>query len=629
MRRAGRGQSLQASDLEPARGATRFERQEPWVPHDFGLWHRRLWQSLGTLTLLAGLWYLAWRWTASINWDAAWIGVPLVLAETAAFAGLVLHFASNWSDQRPHRPPVPATPADIGDDGAVRLLAVDVFFATFDEQVELLRAGIRDARAMTYPLPLDLRIHLLDDGRRPAMAVMAAEEGANYITRLDNVGYKAGNLRNAMEQTGGDLIVIFDADTRPFPDFLTETLGYFRDPKVAWVQTPQWFWDIPPGVPLPAWLDRRFGAAGHMAGRAVEAVVGPVRLGADPFGNDPQIFYDFIQMRRNVAHASFCCGAGSIHRREALMEAAIRAWVAELERTVKEQGEELAAHGAGAAEGAMAGALRQISAQEVDFTPFKLHVSEDIYTSIMLHSDRDRGWRSVMHPKVVSRMMSPHDLLAWTIQRFKYAGGSLDILINDNPLFRQGLTFRQKLMYAATFLPYLSPVWTLVLLLAPPAYMLTGVAPVSAYTADYFLHLLPFLFLNELAQLVGFWGADTHRSRRWYIAMFPLKLKALFTVLRGERIRFPVTPKDRTEGPFLHLVLPQLAVALLTLVGLAWGLGRHMAGADGYEAGAMIANILWSCYNLMALWPIMMAAFWQPDPEFDLPVMQGYRHAVS
>jgi len=64
------------------------------------------------------------------------------------------------------------------------------------------------------------------------------------------IGFKAGNMRNAMEKTSGDFIVICDADTRIFPTFLVNNLGYFRDPKVAWVQTPQWFFDLPEGKNL-------------------------------------------------------------------------------------------------------------------------------------------------------------------------------------------------------------------------------------------------------------------------------------------------------------------------------------------------------------------------------------------
>lgn len=68
---------------------TRFERQEPWVPHDFGIIHRRVWQGLMALTLGFGAQYIVWRWTKSLNMDALWLSVPLALAETLAFAGLI------------------------------------------------------------------------------------------------------------------------------------------------------------------------------------------------------------------------------------------------------------------------------------------------------------------------------------------------------------------------------------------------------------------------------------------------------------------------------------------------------------------------------------------------------------
>jgi GT2 family glycosyltransferase len=113
---------------------------------------------------------------------------------------------------------------------------------------------MREAKRLTYPHPIDLQIHVLDDGKRPAMEAVAREEGVNYITRSDNVGFKAGNLRNAMTVTSGDFILICDADMQPFPTFLEQTLGYFRDPKVAWVQTPHWFHDIPPACrSRPPW----------------------------------------------------------------------------------------------------------------------------------------------------------------------------------------------------------------------------------------------------------------------------------------------------------------------------------------------------------------------------------------
>ncbi len=616
----------------PHPAGTRFQRQEPWEHNAHGPLHLAVWQFLAASSLFFGAWYLWWRWTESLNWSAAWFSLPLVIAETAAFIGLILFTVNLWSPRSPRRPELPRTVGDTVSElvGPDRPIIVDVFFATYTEDPELVRLGVQDAKRMEYPHPIELQIHVLDDGRRPEMARVAEEEGVNYITRSDNVGYKAGNLRNAMYETGGDFIVICDADTQPFPNMLTETLGYFRDPQVAWVQTPQWFWDVPPGVPLEARLRRRFGAPGGWVGRQVERVVGPMNKGEDPFANDPQLFYDFIQHRRNWANASFCCGAASVHRREALMEAAIRSWAARIDELTHEEERDAARlTGEFAMFEAVRDSARMNRARELDFTPFKLHVSEDIYTSIVLHSDRERGWKSVLHPKVVSRMMSPNDLLSWTIQRYKYAGGTLDIMRNDNPLFRRGLTLPQKLMYAMTFYSYLSPLWNIVFLCAPIVFLFTGIAPVATYSLEFFLHIVPFLLLNEFAQLCGLWGSSAMRGRRWYMAMFPLTLNALWAVLRGRRISFPVTPKDRAEGRYLRLVRWQLLFIVVNMIALVWGWTAFLQGTPGYSLGAIIANTLWSGNNILSLMVIVRAALWTPDPEHDLPVMEGYRHEAA
>jgi len=379
-------------------------------------------------------------------------------------------------------------------------------------------------------------------------------------------------------------------------------------------------------VPLHAVWRRRLGRLGGWLGQRVEAVIGPVRFGEDPFGNDPEIFYDFIQHRRNWANAAFCCGAGSVHRREALMEAAIRSWTAQIDELSDREDRRITRMtGEVAVTEAVRDSARMSRAQEIDFTPFKLHVSEDLYTSIALHSDRERGWKSVMHPTVVSRMISPTDLLSWSIQRFKYSGGTLDILRNDNPLTRAGLTLPQKLMYGATFYSYLSPLWNIIFLVAPIVFLFSGIAPVATYSLDFFLHIIPFMILNELSQMVGMWGTKVMKGRRWYMAMFPLTLGALWSVVRGRRISFTVTPKDRASGRYLNLVRWQILLLGLNVVGLVYGWGLFGLGAAGYTLGAMIVNTLWSGNNMMSLAVIVRAAIWKPDPEFDLPVMETYK----
>lgn len=508
----------------------RFEDRQPRDPIPYSRPRELLYQGLATISLVLGAWYLHWRWTDSLNHDALWFAIPLVLAETSAFIGLILFTANLWKTRDTPITPPPASIRDCveGPDAPDRPVAVDVFFTTYNEEVDLVRLGVRDALALRYPHPIDLRIYILDDGRRPEMRAMAEAEGVGYITRSTNTGFKAGNLRNALEATSGDFVIICDADTRPLPTMLERTLGYFRDPDVAWVQTPQWFYDLPEGRPLPDALRGWLGRAGWLIGRGIEKIAGPIHVGSDPFVNDPELFYQIIQRRRNWANASFCCGAGSIHRREAVMQAALTAYAEAVERQAgsdERQIRRLTREGA-LEEGTRA-QLRSQAALDTEFTPYKFHVSEDIYTSIILHSEPNRRWKSVFHPWVESKMLSPRDLLSWTIQRFKYAGGTLDILKNDNPLFRRGLSFWQRVMYGATFWSYLAGLWNIVFLLAPIIYLFSGVAPVAAYSFDFYKHILPFLIANELAMMVGTWGIAGYKAKLWYLSFFPLNLRAL------------------------------------------------------------------------------------------------------
>jgi len=594
----------------------RFEDRQPEPPLDHSVGRELLWQYLATIALILGGWYIWWRWTSSLNPEALWFAIPLAVAETGAYLGLVLFVINLWTVRdRPIDPP-PATINECVEEPLPtdRPVGVDVFFATYSEDPELVRLGLRDAKRMRYPHPIDLRIHVLDDGKRPAMRAVAEAEGANYITRSSNIGFKAGNLRNAMEVTTGDFIVICDADTRPFPTLLERTLGYFRDPKMAWVQTPQWFFDLPEGLPLAQSLGRRLGAAGRVLGRGIERLIGPVRVGADPFVNDPKMFYDVILRRRNWANAAFCCGAGSIHRREAVMEAALRSYGLAIDRTpatTLRDWKRASREQQVSAE--LSTAIRNEAILSEELVPYKFHVSEDIYTSIVLHSDRERGWTSYQHPFVESKMLSPQDLLSWTVQRFKYAGGTLDIMLHDNPLFRRGLTLPQRLMYATTFWSYLGGIWNVIFLLAPIVYLVTGVAPIASYSSEFFVRIMPFLITMELAMMVGTWGIPGYQSKANYIAFFPVNLRALWTVLRGQKISFPVTPKQRQAGRHLSVVWPQMVVGGLTVACLLYAIAAYALGLGHYQAAGILSNAFWGLNNVFALLGMVRAALWEPE----------------
>jgi cellulose synthase (UDP-forming) len=536
------------------------------------------------------------------------------MAETLAFIGSTLFTINLWKVKD-----IPSLPAPETIDDCIapeetqerRQIKVDLFIATYNEDVELVRLSILDALAVTYPFPLDYRIYVLDDGKRSEMEAVAQQEGVNYLSRENNIGYKAGNLRHGMDMTEGDFIIICDADTRVFPTILTDTLGYFRDVDVAWVQTPQWFYDLPQGKPLAEWAKQKLGTTGYLIGKGIEKLLGPLTVGHDPFFNDPQMFYDVILRRRNGANAAFCCGAASIHRREAIMQAALRRYVDNIEDEIQQYTDDLTDSETKAD---LTKAMLPHVVHDTELMPYKFHVSEDIYTSIVLHGDPGRKWRSVMHPQIESKMLSPQDLLTWMIQRFKYAAGSMDIALHDR-LFtskRIKLSAIQKLMYGTTFWSYFACIWNTVFLIAPLIYLFTGIPPVSTYSSPFYLHFLPFMIVSELAFMFGTWGISAWDGKSSFLALFSMNLRALDTVLRGEKIKFHVTPKERQQGNFLSLVKPQLAIIGLTILGLIWG-AIQIAEGNIKDPSGFVINIFWGAANIAAMMPMVLAALWQPE----------------
>jgi cellulose synthase (UDP-forming) len=116
-------------------------------------------------------------------------------------------------------------------------LSVDVFVVAYKEPIWLIRKTLKAAVEMRYPH----KTFLLDDGRREVLRGLAKRLGAGYITRPDNKHAKAGNINNALQRTRGEIVVIFDTDHTPKPEFLERSLGHFRNPKVGFVQVMETF----------------------------------------------------------------------------------------------------------------------------------------------------------------------------------------------------------------------------------------------------------------------------------------------------------------------------------------------------------------------------------------------------
>ncbi|MFR1851452.1 glycosyltransferase [Intestinibacter sp.] len=119
---------------------------------------------------------------------------------------------------------------------------VDVLICTYNESLQLLEKTIIASTQMAYPKN-KFKVYVCDDGRRDELKALCKKYGVNYITREDNKGAKAGNINNALKYIKGDLFLVLDADMIPKKEFLQKTIGYFEDENLAFVQTPQCYYN--------------------------------------------------------------------------------------------------------------------------------------------------------------------------------------------------------------------------------------------------------------------------------------------------------------------------------------------------------------------------------------------------
>jgi cellulose synthase/poly-beta-1,6-N-acetylglucosamine synthase-like glycosyltransferase len=230
------------------------------VLHPRRHWRDALTAILAMSVAVASLDYLAWR-VHVVNWGAWWVSVPLLAAEIGAAVHIVGMQYTVWP-----RRELPLRVVESPEH-----LPIFVFVPTVDEGVAVVRetlAGVLSARARYHQSYPDTAVEVVvcNDGGvagapcSKAIKHLAARLGVRCITRSVGGGAKAGNLEHARREvgaTGDSLIVIFDADQVPVPDFLLRVVVPFADPSVGWVQTGQYYRNV--DNPVARWANDQQG----------------------------------------------------------------------------------------------------------------------------------------------------------------------------------------------------------------------------------------------------------------------------------------------------------------------------------------------------------------------------------
>jgi cellulose synthase (UDP-forming) len=635
-----------------------------------------LFRFLAEINLIFGFWYLEWRTLNSINFNALWLSIPLLLAEIYSYVGGAIFTIGLWRPLEREiksldclNPPLPSE----------NWPEVDVFITCYNEPVDMVETTAQAALNIDYPTE-KLRVYILDDGNSLEMRSMAQnlcledlqspqlrtaaaqlkQQREDLIERLKIIEYltpevyaaetytaklipaqeredadrflqvlnravesidpqnpsireqllaqqeqlrrqikdielkltelsrcryiarpkspgkphyaKAGNINYAIfsGETTGKFILTLDADHIPKPQFLRRVLPYFynynawkgeyQDSQVALVQTPQDFYNLPPD---------------------------------DPFCHRAHLFYGPIQQGKDGLNSAFFTGTNAVLRRESLINTGLKYFSCSLAKD---------------------------ESKLEDFTLIggmsSMSITEDMNTAMRLHSD---GWKTVYHNELLAEGLAPEDLGSTLQQRMRWAQGTIQILVQENPWTKPGLTFWQRLQYFQTMFSYFAGFGTLILIICPIVFFFTGITPVNTYGDEFAIHFLPAYLVNRVTFIVGAWGVPAReiwRSEQYATALFPLFIQSVVSVFTKRSIKFKVTPKERQAGIYYNLIWPQLTVAGLTILGIVWSIVRFATGTIGLDRlNIYLINFFWGTYNLFLLWGIIRAACWKPKPR--------------
>lgn len=173
---------------------------------------------------------------------------------------------------------------------------VDVFITCCREEIDVIKDTILAVLHLNYPTDKHT-IYILDDGKddnlKAFCEALAVEQGISrlkYLSREKKAGvphhFKAGNINYGLANTSSEFVVILDADMIVHKDMLSFILPHIMNSEeVAFVQTPQCFYNIRQGDPL---------------------------CDAQP------MWYHNVLVHRDTINAASCCGTGVMFRRTAL-----------------------------------------------------------------------------------------------------------------------------------------------------------------------------------------------------------------------------------------------------------------------------------------------------------------------
>lgn len=271
--------------------------------------------------------------------------------------------------------------------------------------------------------------------------------------------------------------------------------------------------------------------------------------------HEQSVFYDAILPGKDRWNAVFWCGSGAIIRREAL-------------------------EGIGG----------------VDTRT----VTEDMHTTMSLHA---AGWRTVYHDRELAVGIAPDDADAFLGQRLRWAQGAMQMFRHDNPLFRRGLTWPQRLSYFSSVAYVFEYVPKAIYLITPIVALGAGALPMTNMGWNLLYRFLPYWVLGVVAGRLLTGGTNPYfESERFHLAKMAIAFRAMSTVVWPGDPKFKVTPKggDGSDHRYanLRLIRWQVAAGIASIAAVVWAAAGFWTGAAWQLTGvSLLITTTWALFN--------------------------------
>lgn len=466
---------------------------------------KRIKKESWIIFLVLSVIYLSWRigWTIPYDHGVVSVIFSLILlsAELVGIGEMLVHFYTVTGNEKKN----PLLPSyNKGD-----LPQVDVLIPTYGEPVELLKKTASACLNMEYDDQSKVHIYLCDDANREEVKQLASELNINYLTRSEHKGAKAENLNAAMVKTKSPLIVVFDADMCPRPQFLLETVPYFLSGatkkgkhrlsgKVGYVQTPQCF---------------RNGDLFQRVFRSEEYIP-----------NEQDYFYMSLEPARNKTNSVVFGGSNTVLLRQA---------------------------------------LERVGGFVTD------SITEDFATGIEIQK---LGYKCYAISKELADGLSPESLSSLIRQRIRWARGCIQAGRCTKLATAKGLSCIQRLSYISSISYWYAPVKRLIYLAAPLLYAVLGITVMRCSFKQMLIFWLPMYLSGVLGIRYLSDGIRTAKwSNIYEVSLFPFLLFPVLAESLGFKKReFEVTDKSGKKGWRWWYPLPFLCLIILSVIGIVF-----------------------------------------------------------